>query len=264
MRVALPDRGTLMNPVSLRLALAAVATLALGACASMSRHAEVTPAPTSQPSAAPETAEPLAQYIPEREADEVERMRRAPPPATPTIETGRNYEADVDRLGMAGYVRIGHGIYHGDEAWVHAAVARHAAEAGAEQVLVYPPLALVDAGANTPGADAWGAIYYVRYKLAFGATFRDLHEEERAALGGKGGVEIGSVMGGTPAARANLMAGDYVIALNERPLADKAQFAEALRANAGRSITLTIVRAGETSQRIVRLGEAPAAGGPQP
>jgi len=263
--LALPKSGTAMTPACPRPALAALASLMLGACASVSHHVSTTPPVTASPRPAAGAAnEPVAQYVPDRDVDEVARMRSSAPPAAATIENGHSFDADDDRLGMAGFVRIGHGVYHGSESFVRKAIDQHAAEAGAERVIVYPPAAMLESAANEPGADAWGATYYVRYRLAFGATFRDLREDERTNLGGKGGVEIGSVMGGTPAARANLMAGDYVIAIDNRAIADKAAFAAELRANAGRSITLTTVRNGETSQRIVRLGEAPAAGGTRP
>lgn len=266
MCVVLPGSETLMNCTRLPLVLVVATSLLLGACASVSHHEDATPAPAPAPAAAPAApiVESVAQYVPERDADEVARMRASPAPASATIEDGSNFEADDDRLGMAGYVRIGHGVYRGDPAFVRDSIALDATDAGAEQVRVYAPAATSAAAGDAPGVDAWGAIFYVRYRLAFGATFRDLRDEERAALGGKGGVEIGTVMGSTPAARANLMAGDYVIAFNERPLADKTAFQSELRANAGRSITLTIVRQGETSQRIVRLGEAPATATPQP
>ncbi len=263
MCVVLPGSEPLMNSTRLHLVLVVATSLLLGACASVSHHEDPTPASVPATAPAAPIVESVAQYVPERDADEVARMRANPAPESATIEDGSNFEADDDRLGMAGYVRIGHGVYRGDPTFVRDSIALDATDAGAEQVRVYAPAATSATAGDAPGADAWGAIFYVRYRLAFGATFRDLRDEERATLGGKGGVEIGTVMGGTPAARANLMAGDYVIAFNERPLADKAAFQSELRANAGRSITLTIVRQGETSQRIVRLGEAPAAASPQ-
>lgn len=205
------------------------------------------PSPMTGPaSVSPYVAEPG------RDAATIAEMRAAPTPAMPELTLGRNPTAEQNRLASQGFVRVGTARYAGTEADVREQADRQGREVGADRVLLYAPTA--DAAA----AD-WNVAFYVRFKLPFGATFRDLKSDERAELGREGGVQIGSVVGGTPASRANLLAGDFVVAVNGKPIAGKSAFQDQLRANAGRSVTLTIVRNGESLQRLVRLGGLPAA-----
>lgn len=235
-----------------RLPSAALAmSILLGGCASVppGSHVETYPEPP------PSTPEPgsSSPYVPEpgRDAATIAEMRAAPPPAAPAVEIGRNASAEHKRLTTQGFVRIGAAQYAGSEDHARDESDRQARAVGADRVLVYAP---DDASSH------WNATFYVRFKLPFGATFRDLTATERSTLGGSG-VEIGSVVAGTPASRANLLAGDFVIQVNGRPLADKSAFQNELRSNTGRQVTLTVVRNGETLQRVVRLG-AVAGGNP--
>ncbi|HEY0179942.1 MAG TPA: PDZ domain-containing protein [Dokdonella sp.] len=227
--------------MTLRLA-AVAALLVLTGCASLVRE--------SAPGGA-DAAPPAYVAEPGRDAATIAQMRAAPPPETPSLVEGRNPLGDQNRLAAQGFVRIGTAHYAADVgvAQAHDDAARLGRTVGADRVMVYAPAA---AGATPP---AWLAAYYVRFKLPFGATFRDLTPAERAALDGAGGgVAIGTVVGGSPAERANLLSGDVVTALGDAPVADRASFQRLLRANAGRAVTLTVVRNGETLRRVVRLG----------
>ncbi len=119
---------------------------------------------------------------------------------------------------------------------------------GADRVIVYP------------SADALTVAYYVRFKLPFGATFRDLRPAEMSELGTGGGVAIGTVVDDSPASRANLLSGDIVLKCDDKAIVDRADFQNRLREKAGHPVTLTIVRNGETLQRVVRLGPLANAG----
>jgi predicted metalloprotease with PDZ domain len=132
------------------------------------------------------------------------------------------------------------------EADARAEALRQAGTIGAERVLLAAPR-------DVEGA-AWIADYYVRFKLPFGATFRDLRAQERATLAADGGVAIGTVIGGTPASRANLIPGDYVLAVDGKPIVDRADFQDRLKRSAGHAVTLTVIRNGEALQRVVKLG----------
>lgn len=189
---------------------------------------------------------------PGRDAATIAAMRAAPASSQPPLETGRNRAGDRNRLAEQGYVPIGTGWFPGSEAQAREDAQRQGRNVGADRILLYPP-----AGDATAGAE-WVAAYYVRFQLPFGATFRDLRADERASLGA-GGVQIGSVIGGTPAARANLRPGDFVLKLDGQPVADRAAFQALLKRHAGRTVTLTLVRNGETLQRAVRLGVMTAA-----
>ena len=102
-------------------------------------------------------------------------------------------------------------------------------------------------------AEETRAAFYVRMKLPFGATFRDLDAKEREAVGGAG-VQLGSIVGGSPASRANLLAGDIVVAVDGAPVSGKAEFQKLLKAKAGKRVSLTVWRGGVRMEREVRLG----------
>ncbi len=123
-------------------------------------------------------------------------------------------------------------------------------------MLIYPPLP-DDGASNLANTSASTAIYYVRLRLPFGANFRDLTEQERQTLGADG-IEIGEVVGGTPAAEANLRDGDFVLKFDRQPVRDRASFQAMLQTHMGRRVTLTISRDGVTFDRLVRLGTLPA------
>ena len=86
------------------------------------------------------------------------------------------------------------------------------------------------------------------------AQFRNLTADEMQKLGVGGGVQIGSVVGGTPASEANLRTGDFVLKFNGGAVRDRAEFQNLLRANMGKRVTLTISRDGVQVDRVVRLG----------
>jgi hypothetical protein len=229
--------------------LATLLVLLLAGCAAAPRH-------TTEPGLNETIAQPprQASYQAEPGRDEatIAQMRAAPAPTAPTLEDGA--DGNESRLTAQGYVKIGTGYFpvglidRDRKAAANDAAMRKGQDVGAERVLLYPPRGDDNA--------AWVAVYFVRFKLPFGATFRDLRAEERQQLGSSG-VEIGAVIGGTPASRANLIAGDFVLEVDGKPVADRAAFQSALKRNAGRSVTLTVVRNGERLQRVVRLGAIP-------
>ena len=229
--------------------LTLIALLALTGCA-IRPVVETTTAPSEQPTeqTPPPAPTPTIAYetIPGREPDAVAQMRAANAPATPRIDLGTG--GDDAALIARGYVRIGHGhfpyalIDRDHEADARATALRQGQEAAADVAVI------------SPADDGWNADYYVRFKLLFGATFRDLRAEEKATFNTGGGVVIGKVVGGTPASRANLIGGDAVLAVDGRSFANRAEFQDLLKASAGKSVTLTIVRNGETLSRVVQLG----------
>ncbi|HEU4612088.1 MAG TPA: PDZ domain-containing protein, partial [Kofleriaceae bacterium] len=165
-------------------------------------------------------------------------------------------DGDEARLAAQGYVRIGRGrfpisrIAREQESEAREEAQRQASTNGAERVLLAAPREDADA--------AWIADYYVRFRLPFGASFRDLRESERTRLGAQGGVAIGTVVGGTPASRANLLTGDVVLAIDGAAIGGRADFQQRLERSAGRSVVLTLVRNGERLRRTVKLESMPA------
>lgn len=219
--------------------------LVLTGCATMLRPGPEQPEPVS----------PGSRYVaePGRDAATIAQMRAAPPVA-PEVSSGKDRNGDGRRLGAQGFVHVGTGYFPGPETAARADAISQGQRVGADRILLYAPAP--DAAAN---GSEWLATYYVRFQLPFGATFRDLRAQERSALEINGGVAIGAVIGGTPASRANLIAGDFVLKLDGQPFANRAAFQALLKRHAGHPVTLTIVRNGETLERVVRLGAMPGA-----
>lgn len=194
-----------------------------------------------------EPAAPGSRYEvePGREPEKVAEMRAAPAPERADLEDGKSRAGDHRRLAAKGLVSIGTGYFPGAEPEARAAAIAQGQVVGAEHVLFYPP---------PEGGSEWIAIYYVRFQLPFGATFRDLRAGERKVVSGAGGVVLGSIVGGTPASRANLLSGDIVVKCDGKAIADRSAFQAMLRSRAGHPVTLTLVRNGETLTRVVRLG----------
>lgn len=194
-----------------------------------------------------EPAAPGSRYVvePGREPEKVAEMRAAPAPERAGLEDGKSRAGDHRRLAAKGLVSIGTGYFPGPEPEARAAAIAQGQVVGAEHIVFYPP--------SAEEGDEWIAIYYVRFQLPFGATFRDLRAGERK-VSGAGGVVLGSIVGGTPASRANLLSGDIVVKCDGKAIADRSAFQAMLRSRAGHPVTLTLVRNGETLERVVRLG----------
>jgi PDZ domain-containing protein len=219
-------------------ALAVATLLLLAGCAT----GPGTMAPSTKP-VPPETSGHY-EIVPGREPALVADLRAAPPPAEPEIGDGKSVAADEQRLRAQSYMHIGTSHFPAADADARTKALRQGQQVGADRVIVYP----------AAGAGDLVVAYYVRFKLPFGATFRDLRPAEMSELGTGGGVAIGSVVDDSPASRANLLAGDIVLKCDDKAIIDRADFQSRLRAKAGRPVNLTIVRNGETLQRMVRLG----------
>lgn len=240
-------------------------SLVLDGCALL-RRAPEREAPGAAPSAA--VAEP-GHYIvtPGHGADLVAELRAALAPQVPEIVDGTGIRADERKLVAKSFVRIGTGCYPDTDTKARDWVQRMGIRVAADKALVYVLPADDKAGARLaeemtaactdesgPARAALVATYYVRYRLPFGAQFRNLTADETKRLGVGGGVQIGSVIGGTPAAEANLRSGDFVLKFNGAAVHDRADFQNQLRANMGKRVTLTISRDGVQVERMVRLG----------
>ena len=214
-----------------------LSVIVLGGCA----HIAHPPGPSPSPQAPATTRYETVQG---RGPEVVARLRAEPAPAQPEVGEGRSQQGDENLLRGQGFVRIGVGHFaESDVARAREQAVRKGREVEADKVLIYPQ-----------GDDfALVATYYVRLHLPFGANFRDLTADERQLLG-SGGVQIGEVVGGTPAAKANLLEGDFVLKFNRQPVSDKPAFQALLEQHMGQRITLTLRRDGTTIERIVRLG----------
>lgn len=228
--------------------LAAMAALLLGGCAGLRGQHEQ---PSATPGPSREAVEPgRYQVEPGHGAELVAELRAAPPPSMPETSAGGAIGTDERKLVGKSFVRIGTGYYPSNDDAAHAWALRIGQRVGADKILVYAPSANAQDNAEAP----FVAAFYVRYKLPFGAQFRNLSDAELKQLGVAGGVEIGAVVGGTPAAEANLRNGDFVIKFNGAALRNRIEFQDMLRANMGKHVTLTVSRDGALFDRLVRLG----------
>ena len=225
-------------PASLR-SLALVSTLLIAGCATGPGTIFST-APKPIPPEESGHYEIVAGRGPEIVAD----LRASPAPAEPTVTEGKNLSVDGKKFGAQSLMHIGTSHFPAADAEARENAIRQGKRVGADRIVLYPSTGTGDLVVG----------YYVRFKLPFGATFRDLRAAEMSELGTGGGVAIGSVIDDSPAARANLLTGDIVLKCDDKPIVDRADFQNQLRAKAGHPVTLTIVRNGETLQRVVRLG----------
>ncbi|MGA9422867.1 MAG: PDZ domain-containing protein [Rhodanobacteraceae bacterium] len=189
-------------------------------------------------------------------------LRAGPAPDQPQLIAGKQFAADRRELATGGYMVVGNAHFVPDNPSVRSDAIAVGAAAGADKVLLYPPEGHAPATGKASGDGmpaTWLAVYYVRVQPPFGATFRDLSAAEQTQLGVSGGVRVGSVIGGTPASRANLLHDDVIVEIDHQPIAGKAAFQNLLRERLGKRVTLKVRRDDTTLKRIVRLGMLPSA-----
>jgi hypothetical protein len=237
-------------------AASCLAGLLLAGCASAPQRTgqPVEPAPSA---AAPDF-DTHYQAIIQRGPEYIDALRAEPAPGQPQVVEGKSELGDQRELASQGYVRIGNGRYAQVDAGTMRLAIELGRDVGADRMLLYPHHR-DDDQAQAP--DQFLVAYYVRFKLLFGATFRNMTASERQRLGVESGVQIGSVVGGTPASQANLMSGDYVVSFNGKPIRDRGAFQEMLLDAAGKAVTLGVRRGQQDVTRVVRLGARPQSAG---
>lgn len=246
----MPSRATVFSR-STRLRWLLASVLLLSACSTITRIVHDEPASTTTTAPTPEQGRYEA--LIGQSADAITELRAAPAPENPEMRDGKSAASDEQLLGGQGYLRIGNGFYPSATPEMRGIALHQGQRVGADKILLY----VSSASAMADAARTLTAAYYVHFKPPFGASFRDLNAPEQQALGVSGGVNLGAIIGGTPAASANLLAGDAVLTLDGKPIANKATFQDLLRANAGKRVTLGISRDGVLITRIVRIGLLP-------
>ena len=189
--------------------------------------------------------------FPGRDAAFIAEMRAAQAPARPEIVEGKNQASDQRALASAGYVNVGSSRYPLGDVDAEEGALAHARTLGSDKLLIYRQHR---AAAGDAAPSEFLALHYIRFKLPFGASFRDLNANERSSLGVAGGVRIGTVVSDSPAARANLMSNDIVLEVDGKPVSGRSDFQDTLRLRAGKQVTLTVRRNEATLKRGVRLG----------
>ncbi|MFO1320234.1 MAG: PDZ domain-containing protein [Burkholderiales bacterium] len=93
-----------------------------------------------------------------------------------------------------------------------------------------------------------------------GIATRNLEPQEQAALRTQQGALVGQIAPGSPAEAAGVQPWDVVVAVDGTPVADSAALVQAIgRHRPGDTVTLRIVRQGQTGEIPLRLGSAPRA-----
>jgi hypothetical protein len=198
----------------------------------------------------PATTSDRYEAVQGREPAVINPLRAAAAPAQAEVTAGKSLSVDQDQLSPQAYVHVGTSHHAHDDAQAHEWISGQAHAVGADKVRLY-------AQADAMPGDALTAGYFVRVRLVFGASFRDLNAQERQQFGT--GVRLGEIVGESPASRANLRPGDVIAALDGRPVADRAAFQAMLKEKMGRTVTLAVTRNGETIERKVPLGRTFAA-----
>ena len=101
----------------------------------------------------------------------------------------------------------------------------------------------------------YGAVYFVKRSYIFGANWRDLTNEERAALQSNSGVYITSVVNDTPAFRGDFLAGDILVKVDGQVIYGQQAASDALSHKRGQDAALTIYRNGQFIEKTVRLAQ---------
>jgi putative serine protease PepD len=96
-------------------------------------------------------------------------------------------------------------------------------------------------------------------QLIAGKTVKHSYVGVELAAGGTAGASVKTVEAGSPASQAGLQAGDTITAIDGKAISSTENFISAVAGYApGQTITLTIVRDGQTKQVQLTLGSRPA------
>lgn len=99
----------------------------------------------------------------------------------------------------------------------------------------------------------FGALYFVKIKVQFGAYFRDLNDAERLSMETNKGAAIVLLVDGSPAYDSDLLVGDVVLSLNGERVAGVESMLDLISKNAGSDANLTIIRNGKEILKIVPI-----------
>jgi hypothetical protein len=211
-----------------------------------------------------------------------------PPPPSPTLFRGSDFQADELAMLENGFMLLGASIFADG-----GADARQAVEQGkrlsAAAVVVYGrgfkvfpgrPLpwwpiltdAPPEAGANGAGigesmiaapppaalAAGYAATYWRKVEpTIFGAVLRELDRDEMARWSRRTGAVVEAVRVCTSAQAANILRGDVLVAIDGKPIQDVAAIDPYLDSIAGRKIQVDLLRNGRPRSIEVQLSQQP-------
>ena len=98
------------------------------------------------------------------------------------------------------------------------------------------------------------ATYWIKGKAPLlGVLMRDLTSEEKKKINSNKGVMVVSVLKNSPAFLADLFNDDIIKRVNDIEFVDSKSFLDLLKINAGKKVTLSIIRNGQEISKIVQL-----------
>jgi len=97
------------------------------------------------------------------------------------------------------------------------------------------------------------AVYFVRSKVTLGLRTVDLTSEQRQEIQSNHGVMVTVVITGSPAYNADILVGDFVLAIDGTPIAGSAGYSDLMRQKAGKLVSVTIYRHGQTFAKDIQL-----------
>lgn len=132
---------------------------------------------------------------------------------------------------------------------------RRPAESGASAALLSGGAA--PAPVSGLGPDGQAALYWGKTRPAvLGIVSRPLDAREQAELRRQDGIVVEGVANGSPAARAGILAGDVLVAVDGQPLGDAAAVPALIAALAGRTVRLDLIRNGSPLAVTAQLNPA--------
>ncbi len=236
----------------------------------------VDPAGGSSSASTPSSGNP---YRDNFERQEIAGAVFLPPPATPQLYLGTaDMTTDMQTLFENEYVLLGGSGVRG--ATDPEQALEQGREIGAALVVVYghfvpPPGMRLEvlpfprpAAGRSPGSamrfvtgslgpeDQFASYWGKTRPAILGIVSRPLDLQEQARLHRQDGIVVETVLAGSPAAAAGIAAGDVVVAIDGRALADPRAVPEILTALAGQRVGLDLIRDGSPMSVTVQLDPA--------
>jgi len=91
--------------------------------------------------------------------------------------------------------------------------------------------------------------------FVFGTRFNPIPDDLRAALQRNTGAYVSAVIQDSPAFKANILDGDLIIQIADKPVANPQELSDYYVAHAGQKVTIKLIRNGQTLDVDVQLNE---------
>lgn len=99
----------------------------------------------------------------------------------------------------------------------------------------------------------YGAVFFIKRRVVFGAETRPLSDQERQDLQTNKGAMIVFIIDGSPAFEADILAGDIVITVDGNPVAGSDALSKMIVEKSGKLVSFGILRRGKNLDKSVRL-----------